>query len=117
LGSQLCHQFADENRTLHVLMLDQSLEQKIIDSRVETSYGIVSAMKPELQSAWIKALSRAMAAVQEKGYFPVILCSEAARYPIKSSTERDLPDLVVLSLQELVQEISVESIGIIKLDN
>jgi flagellar biosynthesis protein FlhA len=117
LGSQLCHQFADENRTLHVLMLDQSLEQKIIDSRVETSYGIVSAMKPELQSAWIKALSRAMAAVQEKGYFPVILCSEAARYPIKSSTERDLPDLVALSLQELVQEISVESIGIIKLDN
>ncbi|MDR1905176.1 MAG: flagellar biosynthesis protein FlhA [Treponema sp.] len=117
LGNQLCHQFADDNRVLHVLMLDQTLEQKIIDSRVETSYGIVSAMKPELQSAWMKALSRAMAAVQEKGYFPVILCSEAARYLIKSSAERDLPDLVVLSIQELVQEITVESVGVIKLDN
>jgi flagellar biosynthesis protein FlhA len=88
----------------------------IIDSRAETSYGIVSAMKPEQQNTWIKALSKALSSVQAKGYLPVILSSEAARYLVKSSTERMFPELTVLSVPEIVQDITVESVGVIKVE-
>jgi flagellar biosynthesis protein FlhA len=117
LGMQICRHYADENRVLRVLTIDQALEQKIIDSRVETVSGIVAALEPQVQSAWIRALSRSVAAVQEKGWYPVILCSAAARYLVKYSTQRELPELVVLSVPEIVQDINVESVGVIRLEN
>ncbi|GHV61448.1 flagellar biosynthesis protein FlhA [Spirochaetia bacterium] len=117
LGMQICHQYADENRVLRVLTIDQALEQKIIDSRVETSSGVISALEPQLQSAWIHSLSRSVAAVQEKGWFPIVLCSAAARSLVKSSSERELPELVILSVPEIVQDVNLESVGVIKIEN
>ncbi|MDR2370892.1 MAG: flagellar biosynthesis protein FlhA, partial [Treponema sp.] len=115
LGSQICHQYTDENKCLHVLTIDQSFEEKIIASGYETASGLISALEPQVHSAWIKAVSRASRAVQEQGWPPVVLCSEAARYLVKNSTEREIPELVVLSVPEIVQDITVESVGVIKL--
>jgi flagellar biosynthesis protein FlhA len=74
-------------------------------------------MDPSSKAAWIKALSRSVNAVQDQGWFPVVLCSEAARRLVKSSTERDLPNLVVLSVPEVAQDIIVESVGEINLES
>ena len=117
LGRQICLQYADPDRTLRVLTIHQSLEQKILDSAVETASGLVSALDPPTRAAWIKALSRSVAAVQDQGWFPVILCSEAARRLVKSSTERELPDLVVLSVPEVAADITVESVGEISVES
>lgn len=116
LARQLCLQYANEEKILRVLTIEPALEQKIIDSKVETASGIVSALDPPIQNAWIKALSRAVAAVHEQGWRPVILCSEAARFLVKSSTVRDLPELVVLSVPEVneVNDVTVEAVGEIK---
>jgi flagellar biosynthesis protein FlhA len=117
LGRQICHRYADENRVLHVLTLDPTLEQKIIESRVETSSGVLSALDPAVQNAWIKSLARSVTVVQEQGWFPIIVCSESARYLVKCSTDRDLPELVVLSVPEIVADITLESVGVIRLDH
>ncbi len=116
LGRQICLQYADQDRTLRVLTIEPSLEQKIIESRVDSPMGAMSALEPVVQRQWIKALTRAVAAVQAKGWFPVILCSEAARALVKSSTEREIPDLVVLSVPEIVAEARVEAVGEIRLE-
>ena len=116
LARQICLQYADEERTLRVLTIEQSLEQKIIDSRVETSSGVVAALEPALQRSWIKALSRSIAAMQEKGMIPVVLCSEAGRPLVKSSTVREIPDLVVLSVPEIVSDVTVEAVGEIRIE-
>jgi len=116
LARQICLQYADDERTLRVLTIEQSLEQKIIDSRVETSSGVVAALEPALQRAWIKALSRSVAAMQEQGMIPIVLCSEAGRPMVKSSTEREIPDLVVLSVPEIVSDITVEAVGEIRIE-
>jgi flagellar biosynthesis protein FlhA len=116
LARQICLQYADDERTLRVLTIEQSLEQKIIDSRVETSSGVVAALEPALQRAWIKALSRSVAAMQEQGMIPIVLCSEAGRPLVKSSTEREIPDLVVLSVPEIVSDITVEAVGEIRIE-
>ncbi|GHV85636.1 flagellar biosynthesis protein FlhA [Spirochaetia bacterium] len=117
LARQLCLQYSDEEKTLRVLTIEPGLEQKIIDSKVETAAGVIAALDPPLQTSWIKALSRAVSAVQEQGCLPVILCSEAARSLVKSSTVRELPELTVLSVQEIVNEINVEAVGEIKIES
>jgi flagellar biosynthesis protein FlhA len=114
LASQICGQYADDDKRLHVLTIDPVLEQKIIDSKYETPSGIVSALDPPSHKSWIRAVSRAASVVKEKGWLPVILCSEQARFLVKNSTDRELPDLAVLSVPEIVQDIIPEAVGVIR---
>jgi flagellar biosynthesis protein FlhA len=58
-----------------------------------------------------------MSAVIEQGWPAVILCSEEARALVKSSTEQELPELAVLSILEIARGITLESVGIVKLEN
>jgi flagellar biosynthesis protein FlhA len=116
LGRQICLQYVDDNRTLHVLTVDPVLLQKLADSRVETVNGPVAALDPGAQRGWIRAVSQSVTAVQELGYLPVILCPEEVRILVKNSTEREIPELVVLSVPEIANDIRVESLGEIKAD-
>jgi flagellar biosynthesis protein FlhA len=117
LGRQICLQYVSDDRTLRALTINPGLEQKILDSAVETASGVISAMDPATMNGWIKALSRALAAAQDQGWFPVVLCSEAARHLVKSSTERDLPNLVALSVPEVAADIAVEVVGEINVES
>ena len=117
LARQLCLQYADHEKVLRVLTIEPALQQKIVDSRVETASGVISALDPPIQKGWINALSRAIQAVQEHGWLPIILCSEAARFLVKSSTSRELPELIVLSVPEIVNDVTVEGIGEIKIES
>ncbi|MCL2128624.1 MAG: flagellar biosynthesis protein FlhA [Treponema sp.] len=116
LGSQICHQYADDDNRLRVLTIAPDLEQKIIESKYETPSGVVCAMDPPAQSAWIKAVSKAASAVKSRGYLPVILCSEQARFLVRNSTDRELPDLAVISVPEISADIIPESVGVIRLE-
>ena len=117
LANQICHQYADEDRRLRVLTIDPSLEQRIIDSKIETPTGILCALDPPTQRAWINAVVKAVTAIKEKGWMPVILCSEQARFLVKNSTDRELPDLAVISVPEIVSEVIPEAIGVIKIED
>jgi flagellar biosynthesis protein FlhA len=114
LGRQICLQYADDEKVLRVLTIEPSLEQQIIDSRVETTGGVVAGLEPQAFRRWINAAANAARQVQEQGYLPVVLCSEAARPLVRSSAERDLTDLAVLSVQEIPPDIRVESLGEIR---
>ena len=117
LASQICNQYADEDRLLRVLTLDPSLEQKIVDSKAQNNSGdIFAALEPALHSAWIRTLGKSVRAVHDQGFFPVILCSYQARYLVKTALERELPEVAVISVAEIAQDYSVESLGIIRLE-
>ncbi len=117
LGRQICLQYADENKTMHVLTVAQDFLQKLIDSRVDTVNGPIAALDPVTQRAWITSLSSSVALSQGKGYMPIILCPEEARALVKASTEREMPNLVVVSVPEITNDIKLENLGEIKVGN
>lgn len=116
LSRQICQQYADENRVLHVLTIHPELEQKIISSRDEGGGTQVAALEPRIHRAWINAVANAFQSVQSKGFYPVILCSEAARALVRSSTEREFPELAVLSVPEIASGYQVQSLGEINVE-
>ena len=66
---------------------------------------------------WIKTVSDAFMAMQSRNVMPIILCAAEVRQLVKSSTERELPGLVVLSINEVVaagNSIDLEILGEIK---
>ncbi|MGP1431069.1 MAG: flagellar biosynthesis protein FlhA [Treponema sp.] len=117
LGRQICLQYADENKTLHVLTVEPSLAQKILESQMNTINGPVAALEPSEQRMWIRSLVQAVTTVQKNGFLPIVLAPEAStRILIKNSTDREIPDLVVLSIPEIAKDIQVEVIGEIRLE-
>lgn len=112
LGRQICLQYADEEHNLHCLTIEPSLEQQIIDSAVQTASGQICGLEPEVYGRWLKALAQSIVAIKEQGYMPpVILCSEQARPLVRQSAEREVPELVVLSVREIVQDVNVVPLG------
>jgi flagellar biosynthesis protein FlhA len=99
-----------------VLTLAPELEQKIISSKLKTSYGEVCNLDINTFELWINAVSKAVAVVKEKKWPPVILCSEDARFLVKNSTFRKLPELAVLSVLEIPLDIILEKVGVISLE-
>lgn len=116
LSRQISAQYADDNKQLHVVTLDPALEQKIIESRVDTAAGPVAALSVDIQRKYMNSLDKTLRNVQDQGYFPVILCSEAGRALVRQSTIREYPDLVVLSVLEIAPDIEVEGISEIRLE-
>ncbi len=116
LARQICLQYADETRVIRVLTIDPELEQILIDSRIETAGGVVVALEPDTHRKWINALANGVRQIHDQGHLPIVLCSEPARGLVKSSSLREIPDLVVLSVPEIVHDITVESLGEIRLE-
>jgi flagellar biosynthesis protein FlhA len=114
---QICQQYAGENRTLHVLTLESSLEQSIVDSKAKISSGeIMAVLEPALHNAWIESLEKSIKAAHIQGVKPVILCSVLARYLVKTALEKDFPEVAVLSVDEIARDYKVESLGVIALE-
>jgi flagellar biosynthesis protein FlhA len=111
LGRQICLQYADKDHVLRVLTVAQDFLEKLLESRVDTVNGPLAALDPALQRSWISALSASIAAVGDKVAVPVILCPQETRVLIKSSTEREMPGLVILSIPEIPSDIKLEPLG------
>ena len=115
LGMQICLQYADENKTLHVLTLSQSLAQKMMEHRVsEQGERPFVAFDPVDGRKYISAVSASIASMRNRNFLPIILCPAEVRLLVKASTEREMPDIVVLSVNEVVaagSEIQIESLG------
>lgn len=116
LGRQICLQYAGDARELPVLTLDPSLEQKIIDSRVDSQGGYYAALDPETHQKWRQALGRGVTQAQSQDYYPVILCGrEDSRPLVRSLVVRDNPAIAVLSIPEVSDDMKVISLGEITL--
>jgi len=99
-----------------VITLDPQLELKIIDSKVQRSSGDpYSALMPSLHTKWIKTLGKSLKEIRGQGYPSVILCSNIALYLVRTTIENEIPEFVVLSVDEIVRNFTLESIGVINL--
>jgi len=116
LGRQICLHYSGDTKTIHVLTLEPSLEQRIIEARVDTASGPTAALAPELHRKWITAMTNMVRTVQEQGHLPLILCSESARPLVKGSTMREIPHLVVLSVPEIATDVKIETLGEIRIE-
>ncbi len=119
LGKQICLQYADENKKLRVMNLSQEYAELLLEKQVIPADGSrpVASFDQVDGRRWISDVSAAFAAMQERGYTPIILCPSEVRTLVKSSTERELPGIVVISIGEVVaagNSVSIEVLGEIK---
>ena len=115
LGRQICLQYVDDERVLRVSTIHPELEQTLVNARVDTGSGPIAALPPDQMRACTDAAANQLRVVEQAGYVPILLTSEAARTLVKQSLERELPQAVVLSVPEIARDIKVESMGEVKI--
>lgn len=118
LGAQICLQYADENKVLHVVQLSQHLAEQIIThTATDSATGVpFVAFDPVDRRKYLEAVSSTLAAVQERNYIPIIVCAPEVRQLVKNSIDREMPNVIVLSIGEIMAagpELTVETFGVI----
>lgn len=115
LGRQLCSQYANEKNEINVMTIEPTLEQAIIDSRVESGQGPMAVLQPVQYQAFVQAVQNTIQTVMQSGMYPIILCSEAARPLLRKLLQFDVNQLTMLSTREIVSGYTVHTVRQISL--
>ena len=110
LRRYLTHTLTAGGGTLSVLLLDPLLEDTIRGAIQRLPSGSYLALDPETSQDIIAAVRRAVDA-QGSDRRPVILTSLEIRRFVKRLCEADVPELAVVSYQELSPELQIQPIA------
>ena len=105
--------YQTNDNVLSVITLDQNVE-KIINESIQKSDQIsFLAIKPDIAQAIIDSVSHGMEAFIASNLQPIVLCSPSVRYHFKKLIERFIPDLVVLSYNDIYKKTKIKSLDTI----
>ncbi len=113
LGRQICTKYMDKDDTITVFTIDPQLEELMISSIHQSEYGSFLALDPNLGEVVLSQIAEHYANFQKIDRPAISLCSPRLRPYFKRFTERNFPNLIVLSYNEIVPQVKVQSIGII----
>jgi flagellar biosynthesis protein FlhA len=115
LSRQISKSYVAENEPLHVITLGGSVEKKIADSVQQTEHGNYLSLDPNDSQSIFDSITRELESGRSFDQSIVILCSPAVRMYVRQLIERYLPDVAVLSYNELEPELEVKSVGVVNI--
>lgn len=113
LSSQITKQYAKEDNTMTVITVSGSVEKLIAENIQQTEHGNYLSLDPEKQQEIIINIQKEVGKLQLREETAIVLCSPAIRMYLKQLLERFLPDVVVLSYNELEPDVQVQSVGVV----
>lgn len=116
LSRSICQRYTDEQGKLSVITLHPRLEQSIQDAIQQTQFGAYPVLEPQMVRRILDKLNNIVEDISMRGLNPVLLCSPRVRLPFRRLIERYLPNLAVLSLNEIPANVEVEAIGTVSID-
>ncbi|MGI6491266.1 MAG: flagellar biosynthesis protein FlhA [Pelotomaculum sp.] len=111
IGRAICHQYAGADNKIPVITLHPKLELLLAESIQQTQLGSFPVLEPQVARQVLSKLKETVENLTMKGISPVVLCSPQVRLPFRRFIEKYLPNLGVLSLNEIAQNIDVEVVG------
>ncbi|MCL5056903.1 MAG: flagellar biosynthesis protein FlhA [Actinobacteria bacterium] len=111
IARTISRQYANRENKMEVITLHPKVEQAVGDSIQATQLGAYPVLEPGNARELLEAIKETVEKVSLKGITPIILCSPKVRLPLRKFTERYLPGLVLLSLNEISSNVEVEAVG------
>lgn len=95
--------------------LDRSLEELIVQNMVETESGQQLSLDPQITQNILTLLNEKIEEATGLGEKMVLLCSPVVRPHFKKLTEKFIPNLIVISHNELGPDTKIKSLGTVRL--
>jgi flagellar biosynthesis protein FlhA len=113
LARTICNQYRDEGNTIHCVTLEPALEDTINGYVERNERGSFLTLPPQIARQISENVAASVAKLMQQGFHGVVLCSPQVRAHVRRLIETSLPAVAVLSYNEIVKGMSVESVGIV----
>jgi flagellar biosynthesis protein FlhA len=102
--------------TISVLALDPNIDGMISSSIQHTEHGSYLALDPDKSQKILMTLNKEVNNVGKQGLVPILLTSPISRAYVKRLSERYMPNLVVLSHNEIPPDVTIKNLGLVRID-
>ncbi|MBC7690437.1 MAG: flagellar biosynthesis protein FlhA [Methylotenera sp.] len=98
-----------------LLTLDRTIEETIAAGIIHTDQGQQLSLDPEFVRNFVAQLNQQAIELASQSSQPIVLCSPMIRSHLKSLVDRFIPNVTVLSHNEITSNISVKAVGTVRL--
>ncbi|MEQ8617414.1 MAG: flagellar biosynthesis protein FlhA [Lacipirellulaceae bacterium] len=112
LARQICTRYRDADGQLHVIAIDPAMEDRIRAGFEHNDRGLFIRMSPQAVEATCTAINTQLNKLTELGHTQIILVSPQIRAAMKRIVENHLPQLVVLSFNEVTRDTKIVTLGL-----
>jgi flagellar biosynthesis protein FlhA len=112
LARQICTRYRNAEGQLHVVAVDPAMEERIRAGFDHNERGLFIRMSPQAVEATCQAINVQLQRLITAGHTPIVLVSPQIRAALKQITENHMPNLVVLSFNEVTRDTQVVTLGL-----
>jgi flagellar biosynthesis protein FlhA len=103
--------------SLAVITLSHAVETALAEALQKSDHGRVLALDPALANRMMNHLARQVERCAARNLQPVVLCATPVRLAFKKLADRFIPNLFVLSYEEILNTVEVRSLGSVELSD
>jgi len=111
LSRTLSTRYRDAENRLYVVTLDPELEDRISAGFEHTEQGLFIRLSPQAVEATCGVIAEEVEALIAAGRPPIVLANPQVRAALKEMTSLHLPNLIVLSYNEITRDTKIESVA------
>ncbi len=116
LGRSICQGHRSTDGKIHVVTLDPALEDFVANAVEHSERGSYLTLSPEMTAGIIGQVASKVEVLVSRGFPPIVLCAPQVRLQVRRMLEGKIPQIVVLSYNEIVKEVPVESHGTVLME-
>ncbi|BEP29360.1 flagellar biosynthesis protein FlhA [Helicovermis profundi] len=96
-----------------VVTIEQELENRFMESIEQSDTGSYLSIDPVTSQTFLNNLAIEIQKIMSLGEQPIIITAPIVRFYIKKLTEQYIPDLIVLSYNEIESDVDIQSVGMV----
>ena len=117
LSRSIVKQYQGHDGSLNAVTLDQGIEVAISEAIQRTDHGSFLAVDPRIVEKIVQAMSKHIETFSALNRQPVLLCSAQVRPHFKRLIDRMVPNLAVLSYDEVMNNAQIQTVGAVEISH
>jgi flagellar biosynthesis protein FlhA len=113
LARTICTRYRNPQNRLRVVTLDPALEDRIRAGFDHNEHGLFIRMSPQAVETTCRLIAEQVEKLVTSGHRPIVLVSPQIRAALKHMTAAHLPQLVVLSYNEITRDTIIDSVAMV----
>jgi flagellar biosynthesis protein FlhA len=113
LARTICNRYRNHDNRLYVVTLDPALEDRIRAGFDHNEKGMLIRMSPQAVEMTCRLIAASVERLTMASHPPVVLVSPPIRAALKQMTSPHLPQLAVLSYNEITRDTKIESVAMV----
>lgn len=113
LARAICTRYRDQENRLSVITLDPALEDRIRAGFDHNEQGLFIRMSPQAVEATCRVIAAEVEKLTAGGRHPIALVSPQIRAALKQMTLPHIPQLIVLSYNEITRDTVIDSVALV----